>query len=231
MGRAPGRLRAGYGPTDDPSSSWWKRSPPRCGTRSAPTARSPRSWPRSRPRPRPAARRRPAGAPARALLEHRHALHDRRLAWPASAPSAPSSPPARPGGTACSCRRPGPARRRQRKPHERKRGRPAGMHERMAGRAIRPCRGGAARPARPAARRAGAGDADGMGLVAALRALKLPGGAAHDGPIDRDLLERALRRPGLRRRRPRLARRLPTASPSRPAATPARHRRLSRRCR
>jgi hypothetical protein len=29
-------------------------------------------------------------------------------------------------------------------------------------------------------------------LVAALRALKLPGGAAYDGPIDRDLLARAL---------------------------------------
>ena len=52
VGAAPGRparrLRPGR---RQPSSSWWRRSRPRCGTRSAPTARSPRSWPRSRPWP------------------------------------------------------------------------------------------------------------------------------------------------------------------------------------
>jgi hypothetical protein len=50
VGAAPGRPCApATAPSTTASSSWWRRSPPRCGTRPAPTARSPRSWPRSRP--------------------------------------------------------------------------------------------------------------------------------------------------------------------------------------
>ena len=146
-------LQAGYGPTTTPSTSWWKRSPPRCGTRSAPTARSPRCWPRSRRSPRPAARRRPAGAPARAVLEHRPALLDGRLdgqpARPARLPRTTARPSARPAPAGAAA----PPDAGQRKPHERKHGRGSEMHERIAARRSVPGHGGAKRPARPAARR------------------------------------------------------------------------------